>query len=258
MKKKITVIFMSFILISSLFAGCGTKDKMEEALVVPPKEKIEKSQIKNNEVSKKIEIIAKREDVSLNEMKRMLDELVEIIAKRNMITVTEYYDSLEEGVTPIDEILKAADYMGITIKEYYEYEKNKPEMTNEQKEIVKGMNDLAKNFEKMDTEVQEVLIVDFKDFGLFNMEKVISQNMNEELFMIEYISNSSYEDVVAHYKEKLEGTPNSMFYKEPNGDIATIIGTINDNDIVNIAIYPINGGVKSKVYYTYNGNTSNN
>ncbi|MCT4594026.1 MAG: hypothetical protein N4A57_07150 [Anaeromicrobium sp.] len=157
-KNKLFIAIMCVLVISLALVGCGnTSEKIDEA-INPPAENVETAQ-SNNDMEKtnrnsKLEARAKEEGISVSEMEKIIDELTIMTAKKYGSTKEEYIENLkEDGKTPFDEVAVAADYMEISIKEYYEYEKaNGANLTDEQRETMSAMNNAAKELKNIHIE----------------------------------------------------------------------------------------------------------
>lgn len=152
------LLLVLVMIVSTVFLGCGTKEKVDEALIsdISTNQPNSQEEETSTDLQSKLADRAKKEGVSTDEMERMIEELTEMTAKKYGDTAENYKADLKsQGKTPFDEFTTAADYMGITIKEYYEYEKNKSEMSDEDKETMQGMQNVMKELEGIDLSTLE-------------------------------------------------------------------------------------------------------
>lgn len=169
------IFFLVYVLIINIvLIGCGgIKKKMDEVINTPVEEtSTTKDSSKTVDVSEELEARAKSEGVSTEDMQSMIEELTVMTAEKYGSTKEEYIKMLDEdSKTPFDEFVTAADFMGITIKEYYEYEKqNAANLTDEQKEIMSGMKDAMKELQNVDLDAIEEQAQDIIN-KMENMEK---------------------------------------------------------------------------------------
>lgn len=250
MRKKIWTIAVLIILTMALITGCGgsTEQKVEGN----DNPTIEENTQSDNtsEANTDITIVAKEQGVSKKEMESMIDELTQMTAEKYGSTKEEYIQMLEsDGKTPLDEFKTAADYMGITIKEYYEYEKNNTaNMTDEQRETMAGMNEAMKELQNLDIsgldadveEAQDVIngltgagdrvaTGDYKEIGHYEVGEIIKEeeHLDAGVYELKYSSTADTADIVDYFKELLEGTPNYLCIEIPGGLGAQISGTVN-------------------------------
>lgn len=271
MKNEIVLLLVLVMIMSIAFVGCGSKEKVDEALIAENPESQE--QVQDSEptpnVSNALADRAKEEGVSASEMESMIKELATKTAENYGDTYENYVASLElEGKTPFDEFSAAADYMGITIKEYYEFEMSKPEMSDEDKATMEGMNNAIKELEGIDLGELEEQANQLEEnanamenagsvettgdvLEIINFE--VLEVMNEEnaaglgFYGIEYTSEKEVADVLAHFNDYLKGTEN-YFITDSSPGGAIVSGTVNgvqldmscerdfDNKITYIAI----------------------
>jgi hypothetical protein len=151
------VVGIFALLLSVALLGCGGSDTVDEAGNNPSEESTQETTVepKDTEPSSASDALkdrAEEEGVSVSDMETMIEELTVLTAEKYGDTAEGYLALLEaEGKTPFDEFARAADMMGLTIQEYYEYEKNAAStMTEEEKEIMQGMGDAMKEIQEMD------------------------------------------------------------------------------------------------------------
>lgn len=216
-----------------------------------------------------------------------LEELIEITAAKVGRTGDQYKaDCASEGKTPLEEFQLAADFMGISLKEYYAAEKHtaaniSPAAKENQENMaaffdavgdidVEGMEaEMNKVSDMSDEEAYAYVIASvagegadafsgtketeggFKTFGQYDVVEVIESNHDIELgvFTIRYKSSASPSVLIEYYREKLSGTPGyTVNYIEDNPS-ADFMGTINGGDWVSLSVYPVDGSNGSWVYY---------
>jgi hypothetical protein len=119
MKRKL-ILLIIIALITVTAVGCkGSSDNSEQI----PEENNESTEDSNS--GDTLKQTAKEEGISDKKMQSIIDELIEINAAKYGITKEEYISRIEEnGGSSFAEFKTAADSMGITISEYYEYEKS--------------------------------------------------------------------------------------------------------------------------------------
>lgn len=253
MKNKLILLLVLVMIVSTVFLGCGTKEKVDEALISDISTKQPNSQEETaTDLQSELADRAKEEGVSTDEMERMIEELTEMTAKKYGDTAENYKADLKvQGKTPFDEFATAADYMGITIKEYYEYEKNKPEMSDEDKETMQGMQNVMKELEGIDLSALEEQAKtleenaeqvenagskettgDVRELAKYEVLKVHNEenDKNAGYYGIEYTSKKEVSDVLEYYKDLLEGTAN-YYIMDGSPATAVISGTINENGV---------------------------
>ncbi|QZY53715.1 hypothetical protein [Crassaminicella profunda] len=278
-RNKVFLVMIYVLMVSLVLVGCGNaSEKMDEA-INPPAENAETEQSNNdientstNNTNSGLEARADKEGISVNEMEKTIDELTIMTAEKYGSTKEEYIEMLKkDGKTPFDEFAVAADYMEITIKEYYEYEKaNASKLTDEQKETMAGMNNAAKELENIDMEAfqnqgkeimnqmqamqgnsgDKVVTGDIKELGKYEVSEVSKENSEEGVYEVAYTSLAKCDDIVAYFKDMLEGTPNYTIVTYPGVEGASITGTINGKD-VGVVIDNEDGDEITKVEYGY-------
>lgn len=198
-------------------------------------------------VDSEIEKRAKKEGVSVSEMNRMIEELSKMTAENHQTTLEAYYEDLEkEGQTAFQVYATAADYMGITIKEYYEFEKSKPALSEEDKETVAAMNNIVNDM-ATDDEIDFYL----EALDIIGVDELQFSSTIDNTLMITYDSNESLELLSDHYKTQLEFTANGYYMNAE--DNVTIMGTLFEG-FVNVLIVEDGGMVN--VQYTFTGDLS--
>ena len=82
----------------------------------------------------------------------MIDELVEMTAEKYGTTKEEYLSDLEsQGKTAYEEFKQAADYMEMTLEEYYEAEKiSIKNLSQEDKDTMAGMSQAMEEAKNID------------------------------------------------------------------------------------------------------------
>lgn len=157
MKYRGIVVGIFALLLSVSLLGCGGGDTVDEAGNTPSEQSAQETmaETKDTEPSSTADALknrAEEEGVSVSEMETMIEELTALTAEKYGDTAEGYLGMLEaEGKTAFDEFSRAADMMGLTIKAYYEYEKNAAStMTEEEKETMEGMGDAMKELQDLD------------------------------------------------------------------------------------------------------------
>lgn len=250
--KKIYVLLSFLFLLSFTLIGCG--DSVGENQL---KDDSNSNYESDDSVyySDKINNRAKKEGVSESDMQNMIDELTIMTAEKYGDTVENYKKSLaDEGKTPFDEFATAADYMGITIKEYYEYEKNRPELSEEEKAMLESMKNAtsdidlselekqAKELEEAAKQMEEnandnsnstdsqnkVITNNITDIGKYNVLEILNEENDSELnhYYVEYTTEKNVADVTTYYKDLLEGSE-EYFIMDGSPSASVIMGTIN-------------------------------
>ncbi len=256
MKNRLIALLVVVMIIGAGLVGCGAKEKVNEALIPDNTDTVEQLDVSEDDIdttgdSSDLAARAKEEGVSTSEMQRMIEELTAMTAEKYGDTYENYVATLEEnGKTPFDEFAAASDHMGITIKEYYAYEKNKSEMSQEDKETMQGMqdamieldgidiealenqaNDQQENAQAMEKQGTNETTADILKIAKFEVFEVHNEENNEgaEYYGIEYTSKKTVSDVVAHFKDFLEGTTN-YFIMDSSPAAGVVSGTVNGND----------------------------
>ena len=196
---------------------------------------------------------------SSKQIESMIDELVEMTADKYGITKEEYIASIEAGgKTPLEEFQTAAEFMGITIEEYYEYEKSAAgNMTDEQKEIMSNMGDALKEAESTDvsgfgtTDIEHMMGLEGNSSGEIRVVKgdatkmlsykvgeVLQDYVDEYSILFEYTTSASEDDVVGYFEELVKDTEDYIKIEQPGAKGAIFQGMINDTSVyINIEAY---------------------
>jgi DNA-binding transcriptional MerR regulator len=254
-KNKLTVLLILLMIVSTALIGCGAKEKVDQALI-PDNNSSTTTQSKenvasNDAVSRELADRAKTEGVSIAKMERMIEELTAMTAEKYDDTYENYVVTLKaEGKTPFEEFATAADNMGITIKEYYEYEKQKPEMSEKDKETMQGMqqavkelkdidisaleeqaNTLQKNAQAMENSGNTETTGNILELAKYEVLEVVNEENDRDsgYYGIEYKSEKEASDVVSYFKDFLEGTAN-YFIMDSSPAAAVVSGTVNGKD----------------------------
>lgn len=267
--KKSFIILIYVILVSLALAGCSEgKAELDAAMEEmhenirqenARQEKIVEETASEEEIDNELAARAKKEGVSVAEMEQMIDELTEMYASKYSTTKEAYIATLEQGgKTPFGEFAVAADFLGLTIKEFYESEKvTIANLTDEQKETTASMNaalEEASNLDMSDFEKQtdetlkqlqgymsagdRVVTVndktELKEIGAYEVEQVLDWDESAELdyYEIIYETLAKYEDIVAYFEELLVGTPDYIISQVPGIQGASISGTVVLDDQV--------------------------
>jgi hypothetical protein len=259
MKKnnKLLLLLVNVLILSMVLIGCSNaSDKIDEA-INPPKEASQQSadtESMNNDVGEgsDLEARAKEEGISISEMEQIIDELTDMVVEKVGSTKEEYIKMLEkDNKTPFDEFKTAADFMGITIKEYYEYEKsNKDNMTPEQKEQLGALADAVKEAQNIEipelgtTDVENMLgiygkdsdeirevVGDAREMFSYGVGEIIQDYEDEYSIVFEYTTDYDPEDLVSYYDELILNTKDYLKLA-PAGMIGAMLqGTINNTSV---------------------------
>ncbi|GAA0179133.1 hypothetical protein SH2C18_20600 [Clostridium sediminicola] len=281
MKNKFIVLLISIMLLSTALVGCGAKEKVNESQIADKsteQSETKQEQVSDNDVQNELAERAKKEGVSTSKMQAMIDELTTMTAEKYGDTAENYKASLKsEGKTPFDEFATAADYMGITIKEYYEFEKQKPEMSAEDKETMQGMQDAVKELEGLDMsefngdveEAQKVLegltgagdrevTGDYRKVGKYEVAEILSEenNVSAGVYQVMYNSTAKTTDIVEYFNNLFVGTPDYVCFNGGdmganmqgtlNGSIATVLIDNEDGDDVTVVEFGYMGELTKK------------
>lgn len=252
MKKNLVILLAITMLTCLTLVGCSAKNNINDVLSAG-KNVEENEESKTSDASRALADRAKAEGVSVSEMENMIEELTRLTAEKYGDTYDNYVATLEtDGKTPFDEFSTAADYMGISIKEYYEYEANKPALSEEDQAIVDGMQDAMDALEGIDLEELEAQTnaleenahamanegnnpngdmssSDFLDFIKYEVKEVSNEENSPELgfYGLEYTSEKEVSDIVDHFKPFLSQTSNYFIMDSSPGG-AIVSGTINE------------------------------
>jgi hypothetical protein len=259
MKKdnKLLLLLVNILILSMVLIGCSNaSDKIDEA-INPPKEALQQSadtESMNNDVEEgsDLEARAKEEGISISEMEQIIDELTDMVVEKVGSTKEDYIEMLEkDNKTPFDEFKTAADFMGITIKEYYEYEKsNKDNMTPEQKEQLGALADAVKEAQNIEipelgtTDVENMLgiygkdsdeirevVGDAREMFSYGVGEIIQDYEDEYSIVFEYTTDYDPEDLVSYYDELILNTKDYLKLA-PAGMIGAMLqGTINNTSV---------------------------
>lgn len=256
MKNKRVLLFAVMLVLSLSLIGCGSKQEAKEEQV---KEKvvIEDEEIKEIEVSDDIKEQAKKEGVSVSELQKTLDGLTELGAKKYGITKEEYIKQIEDnGDSVLSEWQVASEYMGISITELYEYEKQRDDnMSKEQKETMAGMNDALKMAQDEladmpaigETEVGnmlgihenatgEIVVVTMteeklKEAFAYGVYKETQNYTDEYSTVFDYVSDAEISDLVEHYETILLNTKGYTKLQPMGVEGALFQGMINETEV---------------------------
>lgn len=254
MKKRLVILFVLLMLLSSLLLGCGAKEKVDEALIAENSNNSSPDIEPVTEVSNDINLQAKKEGVSVKEMQATLDGLAELSAEKYNITKEAYIVQTEaNGETVLSEWQLVSENMGISITELYQYELAKGNtLTDDQKSTMQGMNDALKMAEaeledipEIGTsdienllgiqgndsgEIREVFLSDdaLREALTMDTYKVLQDYRDEYSISYEYVTDATYEDIKAYYIALIENTEEYLKL-EPMADRGvTLQGTINE------------------------------
>lgn len=192
--------------------------------------------------------------LSSEETDLIVGALVKVTAEKYALTEEEYLDSLKKsGKTAKEEFQLEADMMGISLKDYYEFEKIAvSKMTEEEKAVSAGMANAMSEIAGMDIESEtadaqdaasdflnamtssggdRVVEGDVEELCYFKVDEVIEVDLDEAYgtYYLEYNSNADFEELYDYFYGLLVDTPGSMIVKIPGLEAASMVGTISDN-----------------------------
>jgi hypothetical protein len=257
-----------------LLAGCGDSkaEVNDENELASNSASVEEKEVEDFDVSTDIKKRAKEEGISFSELETIIDELTEMTASKYGDTADGYREKLKaEGKTPFDEFAVAADYMGVTIKEYYEFEKlSASKLSDEDKDTMSAMAGAMEELGNMDSSEFEADMAeaekaiagltgsgdrevtgDYKEMGLYMVHEITKSDELKDagIYEVYYTSKADTREIIDHFKEFLVGTPGYMCFE--NQDLgANILGTVNGNQM-NINIYNEDGDDITNVEYGY-------
>src|SRR6056297_797597 len=183
-----------------------------------------------------LEAAAKKEGISVKEMQNIIDSLTEIGANKYSISKEEYISRIENnGDNVFNEFKTAADFMGLTISEFYEYEKaNAGNLTDQEKQ---NMSDLANAVEEAEdaeipalgtTDIEEMIGLEGNTSGeirevkgnareMFSFEvgEVLQDYEDEYSILFEYSSDASSEDLISYYEALVLNTSEYLKLDQP-------------------------------------------
>ncbi len=283
MRNRRWLLLIFVIILSAALVGCGGKeaDDAEAGQADEPVTKAEKVETQKDEIeavaSDALKERAEEEGVSAKEMQAMIDELTSITAEKFGDTEDVYKKQLEaQGKTPFDEFALAADVMGISIKEYVDYEKeNVANMSQEQKDTLTGMADALEEATSIDTDTLDEAASEaleamsgmsgagdrevtgnYRDIGHYEVKEIIEEDTTSEgtsgIYMVSYTSEADTVEIIEHFKTLLEGTPDYFIMVAPGNIGAQIMGTVN-GEMVALAIDNEDGDKLTLVDYAYSG-----
>lgn len=257
MRNKLVVLVMFVMAVTVLVSGCGKGEKMVKGVVKDIDTKVESEN--KSVVADDIAVAAKEEEVTKGELEKMVDELSRISAKKNGLSLEEYFQYVEdEGLTPYSIQKRASDYMGISLKAYYQYEvANDKPLTKEQKEnnenianalkeiegmdLSEGNKEPGKNVEEMlgiysntSGEIREVM-GDPKEMLLYKVNEITNEYEDEYSLVMDYNSNASVEVLVEYFDKLLKNTEEYMLLAPPTEELGMLQGTI-DQTLVSVSV----------------------
>ncbi len=230
-----------------MMAACGAaSDKVSEA-ITPSK--------------------ASNESKSSKSEDEIVDALMALTAEKYGTSPEAYAEILEaDGKTPYETFKLAADTMGISLQELYEYESGAvANLTPEQKETLAAMGSALEEIGDLDlTEVDEntaeellginsntsgeirVVEGDFSQLLSYKVKEYSENYVDEYSIVSVYTSDADMEELIEYYDELILNTEDYMKI-EAAGEGALIQGTINTCPVV-IEVYSESGVVE---VYTY-------
>ncbi len=271
MKSKLSILLVLIIVAISL-VGCGAKEKVGVALnphteqeinqqTEPVKENPQQENVETQaEASDDIRQQAKKEGVSVNEMQKTLDGLTKIGAEKYGVSEADYVKQIEaSGNTVLSEWQVVSEHMGISITELYEYEKqNANNMSDEQKEIMAGMNnaiemaeseldDMSDEQREIMSGINNIIGINENDTGeiravemteeelkqafAYEVYKVTQEYTDEYSIIFDYTSDCDIEDLVSYYEELIINTKGYMKLQPAGVEGAMFQGMINEMEV---------------------------
>lgn len=249
MKSKIAV-FMMITLVCLSIVACSSNQEVGEVNVVGSSETDKKELVLVTGDGDELKELAKAEGLSVNELKEIEEGLIKIGAEKYGVTEKEYVETIENnGQSVLGEWKLAADYMGLSIKAMYEYEKESlSTMSEEQKEnlsaLASAVTEAQSAVENSETQTSgivpgiyenmsgEIRLVEMSDDDLkvsleFKVNKMHQDTTDEYSMNYYFASDADFEDIVNHYDDLLLNTSDYM-KMIPGPNMAMVQGTIND------------------------------
>jgi len=235
----------------------------------------ENMDVSQNGSGDQLQARADQEGISQKELEAVLEELTNLTAEKYGISRDDYIKQLQaENKSPLDEFARAADFMGISLVEYLDYEKqSSANMSDEEKGTMAAMGDALKeaadlNLGDLDDPAQaaleasggaagdKIVTGNYKDLGLYEVDKIIEEDTTSEgssgMYMVSYESLASTESIIDYFRQLLIGTPDYFAYIAPGNIGGQISGTVNDA-MVFVAIDNEDGDPITLVDYGYSG-----
>jgi hypothetical protein len=258
MKRKLIGLII-LVLLFMFAVGCnGSSDELSEGVEVNVSQKTEDEDSENQEdsldlIDNDLEAAAKEEGISVKEMQNIIDSLTEIGANKYNISKEEYISRIENnGDSVFNEFKTAADFMGITISEFYEYEKaNSDNLTEEEKEKMSGLANAVEEAKGTEgpalgtTDVEQMMGVEgntsaetrevignAREMLSFKVGEVLQDYEDEYSILFEYSSDASSEDLVSYYEALVLNTSEYLKIVQPGYPGAMLQGTINGTLVV--------------------------
>jgi len=269
---KNTIVLVTILISIFLFSGCGISEEKIDEAIHPAQEDIQvvddSNVVVKEDENSAIKKAANKEGISVNEMERILDDLVRIGAEKYSITKDAYTSQIESnGKTVLEEWQIAADHLGMSIKELYEYEKaNAKNLTDEQKENMSNLANAVKLAEEVEipetgaTDVENMLGIYDNDSGeirvvggvfeeqfYFKADIIELEYEDEYSLTVEYVSNESFDVLSDYYIGLLKNTEEYMLLA-PNGVPQVMIQGMFNEAPVFVEIIEDESGLKVSCY----------
>lgn len=183
----------------------------------------------------------------------IIDKLNDLYAEMYSMSPREYQEFVEaSGTSPAEEFEEAANYMGISLQEFYEIEKVRiPNMTDEEKEYAMAMINAMAQLSDIDMPTEEeqeaakdmidamkgdgnrIVEGDVRDLCYFRVDEVVFLDDDTEygIYSLEYNSYADFEELFNYYNELLIDTPDSMIEKAYGFEVAILTGRIGEVDV---------------------------
>ena len=273
MKSKLIVLII-LVLLSTSAVGCNEEsDKTSAGVEVKAVEnKVDENSDNQEEstdlIDNSLEAAAKKEGISVKKMQSIIDDLTEIGANKYSITNEEYISRIESnGNSVFNEFKTAADFMGLTISEFYEYEKaNAGNLTEEQKQQTAALANAVKEAEGTETsalgttDVEKMMGIegnssgemrkvtgDAREMFSYKVGEVLQDYEDEYSILFEYSSDASSDDLVSYYEELILNTNEYLKIGQPGIPGAMFQGTINET-LVSISIEELGDKMSVNTY----------
>lgn len=275
MNQKNLSIVLILAVITLVLSGCQVAKEAEAALTPPAQSTtapITQTTSENNHVADDVEDAlvsrAKKEGVTVEEMQQMVEQLAKLTAEKYGSTLADYQSELaDQGKTAFQEFAQAADMLGITFKEYLDYEiASIDNMSDEQKGTLAAMAAAVESVDlsKLESQASQAAsnfsgggdrLVEggYKELGLFEIDNIVEEKDDfeaEGVYEITYESSADTKDIINHFVEKFEGTPDYSYMSSPDQSETMITCQVNDGDIISLIIIR-EGSDTTKINYGY-------
>lgn len=266
--RKVNILLVIVLMIGMTTIGCGEHNNSENHLnvVISKTDNNDSSSkdIKTN-ASAELKELAKAEGISEKELSDIEAGLIKIGAEKYGLSEKHYLAQIEStGNTVLGEWKVAADYMGLSIKEIYSYEKDAlGNMTDEQKNNLSSLaSAVSEAQDAVDSEevnaVSHLTGIYMNDTGVvrvltmtdeelrtqfeFAVHTLHQDNFDEYSQNFFYTSDGDFDDLETHFDELVLNTQDYTRMSPPGGQLSMINGVINGS-MVYITIDQTQGGM---------------